>query len=62
MVQLWVNLPARFKKTKPKYQSITRDMMGKFLLPDKKSIIEIIAGEYNGGKRPCIHFFTCSSV
>ncbi|MCZ2459019.1 MAG: pirin family protein [Chitinophagales bacterium] len=56
MVQLWVNLPARFKKTKPKYQSITRDMMGKFLLPDKKSIIEIIAGEYNGVKGPAFTF------
>src|SRR5678815_6085507 len=28
MVQLWVNLPAKYKMTPPKYQEITHDRMG----------------------------------
>ena len=50
MVQLWVNLPAKDKKTKPKYQEITNAMMSKFDLPGEKGQVEIIAGEYNGVK------------
>lgn len=56
MVQLWVNLPAQFKKTKPKYQEITHEMMGQYQLPDKKSVIEIIAGEYEAVKGPAYTF------
>ncbi len=47
MVQLWVNLPAKFKMTPPKYQEITNGMMGRYILPGNKGIIEIIAGEFN---------------
>lgn len=46
MVQLWVNLPAKDKKSKPKYQSITHDEVNKYHLPDNDGIIEIIAGQY----------------
>jgi redox-sensitive bicupin YhaK (pirin superfamily) len=56
MVQLWVNLPAKFKKTKPKYQEITNKMMGVYELPDKHSVIEIVAGEYNSVKGPAFTF------
>lgn len=56
MVQLWVNLPAKFKKANPKYQEITNAMMAKYYLNDKKSFIEIIAGEYNGVKGPATTF------
>lgn len=56
MVQLWVNLPAKHKKTPPKYQELTNDKMGRSLLPDGKSFIEIIAGEYNGVKGPASTF------
>ena len=50
MVQLWVNLPAKFKKTKPKYQEITNSMMGRYTLPEDKGVVEVIAGEFNGVK------------
>ena len=50
MVQLWVNLPAKYKMTPPKYQEITRDMMGQYQLPDGKGTIEVIAGEYKNAK------------
>lgn len=50
MVQLWVNLPAKYKMTDPKYQPITNSMMGKFQLPDRGGIIEVIAGSYHETK------------
>jgi quercetin 2,3-dioxygenase len=50
MVQLWVNLPAKDKKTTPKYQEVTNAMMGKHYLSDKESFIEVIAGDYQGTK------------
>jgi len=49
MIQLWVNLPARDKMSKPKYQAITNDQLGKYQL-DNGSVIEVIAGEFKGMK------------
>jgi len=46
MVQLWVNLPAKYKMTPPKYQEISHDTMGKYDLPNGKGVVEVIAGEY----------------
>ena len=56
MVQLWVNLPAKYKMTAPKYQEITHAMMGNNNLPDNKGVIEVIAGEYNNTKGPASTF------
>lgn len=56
MVQLWVNLPSAHKKTKPKYQEITNNMMGKAFLDDDNSYVEVITGEYNGVKGPASTF------
>lgn len=56
MVQLWVNLPAKDKKTKPKYQEVTNSMMGRYYLADKQSYIEVITGEYKGTKGPATTF------
>lgn len=50
MVQLWVNLPAKDKMSKPKYQSITNTQMTKYTLPDNNGIVEVIAGDYQGMK------------
>jgi redox-sensitive bicupin YhaK (pirin superfamily) len=50
MVQLWVNLPAKDKMSKPKYQEITNAKINKFQLPENSGIIEVIAGEYKGIK------------
>jgi redox-sensitive bicupin YhaK (pirin superfamily) len=46
MVQLWVNLPAQFKMSPPKYQGITNAQINKFELEEGRGIVEIIAGEY----------------
>lgn len=50
MVQLWVNLPAKFKMTPARYQPITNNDIIKVLHDEGKGSIEIIAGEYNGLK------------
>jgi hypothetical protein len=56
MVQLWVNLPAKVKMSPPKYQAITNDEMGKYLLPDGAGVIEVIAGNYKEVKGPAFTF------
>jgi len=56
MVQLWVNLPAKYKMTKPKYQEITNNMMGKYELPGDKGLVEVIAGEFENVKGPASTF------
>ena len=50
MVQLWVNLPAQFKMSPPKYQSITKDQISRFELESDSGIVEVIAGEYKNIK------------
>ncbi|PWS28109.1 short-chain dehydrogenase [Pedobacter yonginense] len=50
MVQLWVNLPAKDKMSKPKYQAIKQADMSKYILPNDGGHIEIIAGNYNDVK------------
>ena len=56
MVQLWVNLPAKDKMSKPKYQGITHDQMGKYNIPNNGGVVEVIAGEFNGIKGPAFTF------
>jgi redox-sensitive bicupin YhaK (pirin superfamily) len=56
MVQLWVNLPAADKKTPPNYQEISKDKMGRYLLPNGKGIIEVIAGQYQDTQGPAFTF------
>jgi hypothetical protein len=56
VVQLWVNLPKKDKLTSPKYQPIKRTDMGSVTLDDGVSIIEVIAGEYEGVKGPASTF------
>ena len=56
MVQLWVNLPAKYKMTPAKYQAIENKDMTKVFLHDGESVVELIAGEYNGKKGPAFTF------
>ena len=50
MVQLWVNLPAKDKKSNPKYQAIKYEDIHRYQLENNAGTIEIIAGEYKGTK------------
>lgn len=46
MVQLWVNLPAKDKMSKPKYQAISQAEIAKHPLPNDAGLVEVIAGTY----------------
>jgi redox-sensitive bicupin YhaK (pirin superfamily) len=46
MIQLWVNLPAKDKMSKPKYQGISNADISKYNLPTGNGVVEVIAGEY----------------
>lgn len=48
MVQLWVNLPAKHKMTKPKYQAISAQNIPIVNFPDNAGYARIIAGELEG--------------
>ncbi len=50
MVQLWVNLPAAYKMSQPKYQGIVNSDINKFHLSDNGGEIEVIAGQYQDVK------------
>jgi Pirin-related protein len=56
MVQLWVNLPAKFKMTPAKYQSIENKDLQRVFLDNGKSQVEVIAGEYEDMKGPASTF------
>ena len=56
MVQLWVNLPAKFKMTPPRYQAITRDMIPVVNLNDGAASLRIIAGQYGDTQGPANSF------
>jgi len=52
MIQLWVNLPARFKGEAPHYQALTNDIIREVALPEDQGVVRIIAGNYNGINGP----------
>lgn len=57
MVQLWVNLPARYKMTEPGYQAISAREISKVNLPESAGELDVIAGAFAGVKGPA-HTFT----
>ncbi len=56
MVQLWVNLPAKYKMTEPKYQNIENKDLAKVDLGNGIGSIDIIAGEFENSKGPASSF------
>jgi redox-sensitive bicupin YhaK (pirin superfamily) len=56
MVQLWVNLPASYKMTPPRYQSILNSQIPMVNLPDARGTVRVIAGEFDGAKGPAMTF------
>lgn len=48
MVQLWVNLPARYKMIAPKYQPILGQNIPVIQLPDHGGAVRVIAGNFAG--------------
>ncbi|UNY97854.1 pirin family protein [Zhouia spongiae] len=56
MVQLWINLPAKYKMSDPKYQGITNRQMGRYTLENNQGSVEVIAGAYRDVKGPASTF------
>jgi redox-sensitive bicupin YhaK (pirin superfamily) len=52
MVQLWVNLPARDKMSKPGYQGILAKDIPSVPLGDGRGSVRVIAGEFDGHNGP----------
>jgi redox-sensitive bicupin YhaK (pirin superfamily) len=56
MVQLWVNLPARFKKAPPGYQDLVGSRTPVVTLPGDSGSVRVIAGEFERAKGPARTF------
>lgn len=56
MIQLWVNLPAKDKTAKPRYQGITDATIPSVTLKDNKGILRVIAGNFQNNKGPALTF------
>ena len=54
MVQLWVNLPARFKMSKPAYQDLLSKQIPVVEIPGGS--LRVIAGDFQGSKGPARTF------
>ena len=52
MIQLWVNLPAKDKMTKPRYQGLLDAEIPRVELPQEAGTLRVIAGEFSGQKGP----------
>lgn len=50
MAQLWVNLPAKDKMTKPRYQEVLSDQIPELPLTDEAGTLRVIAGMFDGVK------------
>jgi quercetin 2,3-dioxygenase len=55
-IQLWVNLPARLKMTKPGYQTILSGDIAESSLPDGAGRLRVIAGQFADAKGPARTF------
>ena len=56
MIQLWVNLPAKDKMTKPKYQGIQNSDIPRVDIANGLGQVRVIAGEFAGKKGPASTF------
>jgi redox-sensitive bicupin YhaK (pirin superfamily) len=54
MIQLWVNLPARFKMTPPRYQTLLDAQIPAVVLPGGS--VRVIAGDFAGARGPAQTF------
>jgi len=56
MVQLWVNLRAKDKNTKARYQTLLQAQIPRVELPQDAGTVRVIAGEYGGQTGPAKTF------
>ncbi len=51
-IQLWVNLPAKFKMSAPRYQTLVKADIPTVSLEDAGGEVRVIAGEFKGARGP----------
>ncbi|MCB2408751.1 pirin family protein [Hymenobacter lucidus] len=51
-VQLWINLPARLKRTPPRYQGVAATQIPVVALPDGGGTVRVVAGSWQGTTGP----------
>jgi quercetin 2,3-dioxygenase len=56
VVQLWVNLPARFKMSPPRYQTLLASDISTVTLADNAGTVRVIAGDFQRAKGPARTF------
>lgn len=56
MIQLWINLPARAKKSPPKYQDLRDSQFPRVTLPNDAGAGRVIAGELLDVRGPAVTF------
>ncbi len=56
VVQLWVNLPAKFKMSAPRYQTLLDRDIPAVSLPNGSGTLRVIAGQFQGHKGPARTF------
>jgi len=54
--QLWVNLPAKHKMSKPKYQDLTKERIPVAPLPNGAGTVRVIAGSFEEKQGPAFTF------
>lgn len=52
ILQLWVNLPARLKMTKPRYTGLQKDAIPALPTADGRGTVNLIAGNWQGRQGP----------
>jgi len=52
ILQLWVNLPARLKMTRPRYVGLQREQIPAVKTADGQATVNLVSGEWNGAKGP----------
>ncbi len=56
MIQIWVNLPRRHKRTPAKYQDITREAVAETPVDGGKGLVRVLSGAYEDLKGPASTF------
>lgn len=50
ILQLWINLPAKLKMTKPRYVGLQKEEINHFELSEGKVSVQMIAGDWDGNQ------------
>lgn len=62
LIQLWVNLPAKYKSVNPGYQQVNKNQMPHFYSENKGIEMQLVSGEYNGIKGPVLTYSPVISI